>query len=106
MDSYSDSHSYSYSYSDFILFPEQGFDTSEVRRDQTREEVEVSEQALGESPPQSGDLELLFGDAEQSGNVYDGIDKKCPATSFFGRDPVEEDANPLGSPRTHRPTSA
>ncbi|KAG9646823.1 hypothetical protein KCU95_g18303, partial [Aureobasidium melanogenum] len=97
MDSYSDSYSYSYtySYSDFILFPEQGLDTSGVRRDQTREEVEANEQTLGDSPPQHGDLELLFNDAEQSGSIHDGIDGKCPATSLFACDPAEEDENPL-----------
>ncbi|KAG9961292.1 hypothetical protein KCU61_g5699, partial [Aureobasidium melanogenum] len=95
MDSYSNSNSYSHSYSDFILFPEQGFDTSGVRKDQTREEVEVAEQAHVESSLQYEGPKLLSDDFEQSGIIHDGIDKKCPATSLFGCDPAEEDENPL-----------
>ncbi|KAG9763476.1 hypothetical protein KCU73_g1409, partial [Aureobasidium melanogenum] len=107
MDSYSNSNSnsnsnsyscsYFYTYSDFILFPEEAFDTNAfdtngIRRDQTREEVEVAEQAHIESSPQHGGSKPLSGEVEQSGNNPDGIDNKCPATSLFGCD---EDENPL-----------
>ncbi|KAG9672051.1 hypothetical protein KCU99_g5282, partial [Aureobasidium melanogenum] len=107
MDSYSNSNSdsnsnsyscsYFYTYSDFILFPEEAFDTNAfdtkgIRRDQTGKEVEVAEQAHIESSPQHGRSKPLSGEVEQSGNNHDGIDNKCPATSLFGCD---EDENPL-----------
>ncbi|KAH0012732.1 hypothetical protein KCU78_g9544, partial [Aureobasidium melanogenum] len=103
MDSYSNSNSdayscsYFYTYSDFILFPEEAFDTNAfdtngIRRDQTREEVEVAEQAHTESSPQHEGSKPLSGEVEQSGNNPDGINNKCPATSLFGCD---EDENPL-----------
>ncbi|KAG9514991.1 hypothetical protein KCU93_g9629, partial [Aureobasidium melanogenum] len=92
--SYSDSYScsYSYTYSDFILFPEEAFDTNGIRRDQTREEVEVAEQAHIESSPQHEGSKPLSGEVKQSGNNHNGIDNKCPGTSLFGRD---EDENSL-----------
>ncbi|KAG9516719.1 hypothetical protein KCV07_g6693, partial [Aureobasidium melanogenum] len=107
MDSYSNSNSdsnsnsyscsYFYTYSDFILFPEEAFDTNAfdtkgIRRDQTGKEVEVAEQAHIESSPQHEGSKPLSGEVEQSGNNSDGIDNKCPATSLFGCD---EDENPL-----------
>ncbi|KAH0343474.1 hypothetical protein KCU81_g5196, partial [Aureobasidium melanogenum] len=92
----SKSYSYTIRYFDFILNPEQGLDDvgAAVRRGQTRDEGEVTEQVVSESLPQPEGLEPSAGDVEQSCNNHDGVDTKHHDTPLSGYDPFEDD-NPL-----------